>query len=70
MKNTTQNSTTPKFTSTVLCDVLFRNEKIIKDIEFHSLRIENWASFSKETGVGKIYRQSQAKVRICKRLLK
>mgnify|MGYP003495251579 CR=1 FL=1 len=64
MKNTTQ-----KFTSTVLVDVLFCNEDLIKDIERKSRQFENWYLFNKITGLGRVYRQAELKVRICHRLL-
>ena len=53
----------------MLAVVLFNNEKKLEELDFERRFYENFYQFNKSTGLGKIYRQTELKIRICSRLL-
>jgi hypothetical protein len=69
---TEQNLNTEPSNSTkpVLAVVLFNNENKLKELDYERRFYENFYQFNKTTDLGKIYRQTELKIRICSRLLK
>lgn len=49
--------------------ILFNCEKTLEKLDFKLISYENFYQFNKETGLGKIYKQIELKIRICNRLL-
>lgn len=49
--------------------ILFNCEKQLEKLYFKRMCYENFYQFNKETGLGKIYKQTELKIRICNRLL-
>lgn len=49
--------------------ILFNCEKMLEKLDFKRMSYENFYEFNKETGLGKIYKQIELKIRICNRLL-
>lgn len=50
--------------------ILFNCEKQLEKLYFKRMCYENFYQFNKETGLGKIYKKIELKIRICNRLLK
>lgn len=50
--------------------ILFNCEKMLEKLDFKRMSYENFYQFNKATGLGKIYKQIELKIRICNRLLK
>lgn len=55
---------------THIMKTLINNEKKLEELDFKRRFYENFYQFNKKTGLGKIYRQTQLKIKICGRLLK
>mgnify|MGYP000163816328 CR=1 FL=1 len=53
----------------MLAVVLFNNEKKLEELDFERRFYENFYQFNKSTGLGKIYKQTELKIRIVSRLL-
>lgn len=49
--------------------ILFNCEKMLEKLDFKRMSYENFYQFNKETALGKIYKQTELKIRICNRLL-
>ena len=69
-KKTTENTAeSGNKSKPLLAVVLFNSEKKLEELDFKRRFYENFYQFNKKTGLGKIYRQTQLKIRICSRLL-
>ena len=64
LKTEQSNSTKP-----MLGVVIFNCQKKLEELDFERRFYENFYQFNKKTGLGKIYRQTELKIRICSRML-
>lgn len=69
MNKHSENTEPSNSTKPVLAVVLFNCQKILEELDFERRFYEDFYQFNKSTGLGKIYRQTELKIRICSRLL-
>ena len=53
----------------ILAVVLFNSQILLSELDFQRRFYENFYQFNKITGLGKKYRETELKIRICSRLL-